>query len=273
MDGVVETTQQPAPAVPAAPAVASVETSPQPEQDVGAEGTETKVETEETPQKRESRRARQLNRERERRIAAETELRIYREQQARQQQPKEAPADDSPRREQFDTYEEYIEARATHRAEKAAEERARKVIDESKKGESEAKQRETQERQAREWNARIEKARDAVEDFDEVCSESEAVVTQPMAAAIQESDQGALIAYYLAKNPAEAERISKLSASKQAAAIVGLEEKVAKPTKQLSKAPDPINPVGKKADVANKDPAKMTDEEYAKWRQERRARR
>lgn len=265
MDAVVETPQQPAPAAPAAPAAQSVETSAQPEQQVGAEGTEQKVETEETPQKRESRRARQLNRERERRIAAETELRIYREQQARQQQPKEAPADDAPKREQFDTYEEYIDARATHRAEKAAEERARKVFDESKRGESEKSQREVQERQAREWNAKIEKARDVVEDFEEVCAESDAVVTQAMAAAIQESDQGALIAYYLAKNPGEAERISKLSASKQAAAIVGLEEKVAKPARQPSNAPEPIKPVGQKAEV-EKDPAKMSQAEYNAWR-------
>ena len=264
MESVVET-QQPQPSdqtAPAAPAPESVEPSPKPE----TEGTEQQVETEETPQRRESRRARQLNRERERRIAAETELRLYREQQVKQQPP--AVTDDEPQRDQFSSYEEFIEARATFKAEMAAEQRTRKVLEESRRKDSESSQRAAQEKAVSEWNAKIDRARDMVEDFDDVCSESDSPVTQPMAEAIQESDQGALIAYYLAKNPGEAERISKLSPSKQAAAIVGLEDKVARTAKQPSNAPAPINPVGRTADV-DKDPAKMTDSEYAKWRRER----
>lgn len=277
MEVVVETPQTPAaPAGTVAPVESSVETSTQPEQQVGQEGTEKKVENEETPQKRESRRQRQLNRERERRIAAETEARLIRERLEKLErgaQPKQEAADDAPKREQFQDYESFIEARATWRAEKAAEEKARKILEESRNSDKESRDRETQSKQIQEWNAKLEKARDAVEDFDEVCAESEAIVTPPMASAIQESDHGALIAYHLAKNPAEAERISKLSPSKQAAAIVALEDKVAKPAKQPSKAPEPINPVGKKAEVTEKDPARMTDEEYAAWRRERRARR
>lgn len=255
---VAQQTQPPVPVAPPAPASPSEETSAKPE-NKAAEGTAKEAETEETPQKRESRRQRQLNRERERRIAAETELRLYREQQQGRQQPQKEAADDAPRREQFESYEEFIRADARYHAEKAAEERARKVLEESKKKDSEVSQRETQEKAAKEWNARLEKARDAVEDFDEVCSESEAVVTQPMAAAIQESDQGALIAYYLAKNPAEAERISKLSPSKQAAAIVGLEEKVAKPAKKPSNAPEPIAPVGRAGAAVDSGPSDKDD--------------
>lgn len=265
---VAQQTQSPVPVTPAVPASPSDETSAKPENKADLEGT-AKEQEQETPQKRESRRQRQLNRERNARIAAETELRLLKEAQQVRQQPHKDAADDVPRREQFESYEEFIRADARYHAEKAADERARKVLDESKKKDSESSQRETQEKAAREWNAKLEKARDAVDDFDEVCSESEAVVTQPMAAAIQESDQGALIAYYLAKNPAEAERISKLSPSKQAAAIVGLEEKVAKPARQASKAPDPIAPVGRASPATDSSPSDKDDVET--WRRKREA--
>jgi hypothetical protein len=248
----------------AAPVVQSEETSAQPEQQAGTEGTEKKVETEETPQRRESRRQRQLNRERERRIAAETELRLLREARQERQQPQQ-PVDDAPKREQFDTYEEYLRADARYIAAKEAKETARKEAENLRRERESERSKETQSKQLQEWNAKIEKARDAVEDFDEVCAESDAVITPPMASAIQESDQGALIAYYLAKNPDEAERISKLSPSRQAAAIVTLEDKVAKPAKKPSKAPAPINPVGTKVEVG-KDPAKMSQAEYNEWR-------
>lgn len=268
MNEVVQETQQPAsPAVPAAPASPSVEPSAKPEQQVGSEGTEKKVEAEETPQRRESRRARQLNRERERRIAAETELRLLRESREKEQQAKQpqSPEGAEPSREQFQSYEEFIEARATWRAQKAAAEETRKILEESRKKDTEARSRSEDESRVKEWNAKLDKARDEIEDFDEVCAESEAVVTPAMSTAILESDKGAQIAYFLAKNPDEAERISKLSPSKQAAAIVSLEEKVAKPAKQPSKAPEPINPVGTKVEV-EKDPSKMSDAEFNAWR-------
>lgn len=263
MEAAVETQQPQTTESPAAPVVQSVETSAQPEK-VGTEGTETKVETEETPQKRESRRARQLNRERERRIAAETELRLYREQQQVKQQPK-VESSDEPRRDQYEDYETFIKAQARYEARLEAREEAKRAFEESRKKDSEISQRESQEKAAREWHTKVEKARDLIDDFDEVCSESESIVLEPAANAMRESDQGALIAYYLAKNPDEAERISKLSPSKQAAAIVNLEDKVSKPAKKLSKAPDPINPVGTKVEVT-KDPAKMSQAEYNAWR-------
>jgi hypothetical protein len=156
-------------------------------------------------------------------------------------------------------------SRATYRAEKAAEARARKVLDEHSNSERAAKTKGEQEAKVREWNTQIERARDDLEDFDEVCQYSQAVVTEPMSLAIMESEKGALIAYYLAKNPQEAERISKLSPSKQAAAIVTLEEKVARPAKQPSQAPEPITPVGTKTEI-QKDPSKMSQAEFNAWR-------
>lgn len=215
-----------------------------------------------------SRAYRRLDRWRTRAIEAETQLKVLRETQgkpAERQQPPESGSD-APKREQFETYEEFIRAEARHYAKIEAREEAKREREESRKSDEQTRAKSEQDRVQRDWNAKCDKARDAVEDFDEVCAESEAVVTQAMSSAILESDHGALIAYHLAKNPAEAERISKLPPSKQAAAIVALEEKVTKPAKRPSSAPEPINPVGQKGKEVEKDPSQMTDKEFADWR-------
>lgn len=273
----------------AAPASTEANTqAPAPATGQSAEGTQTQETqtTEQVPasevaqgakdseEKHPSRAFRRLDKWRQRAIAAEAEAKLLRELRGGEapSKPAEAPASDEPKRDQFGTYEEFIEARATWKAEAAAEKKARSVLDESRKSTEQARAKGEQDKLSRQWNAQVDKARDEVEDFDEVCAESEAVVTAKMSEAILESDKGAFIAYYLAKNPGEAERISKLSPSKQVAAIVGLEDKVTKPAKQPSKAPEPIQPVGQKAEVA-KDPNKMSDKEFAEWRKKQIAQR
>lgn len=212
-----------------------------------------------------SRAYRRLDRWRQRAIAAEERERIYKEQLETKAKPAQVTTSDEPQRDQFSDYETYIEARASYRAEKAAEKKAQEILEKSKKASEQERTSNEQNSKLKVWNERVDKARDELEDFDEVCGESEAPLTKHMADAMFESDVGARITYYLAKNPDEAERISKLSPMKQAAAIFALEEKVSKPAKKPSKAPDPINPVGTKGDV-QKDPAKMSQAEYNSWR-------
>lgn len=264
--------QQPQPPAPPAtgPGAEGIQTQNAPQ-------TDQKPASEVAPEKTEgdqhrSRQWRRLDRWRQRAIEAETwrKLREEQDRQAAPQQPaaQSQPADAAPVREQFQNYEEFIEARAAWRAEKAAAEKAQKVIEDAKNAEKAERTKGEQQKQAREWNTRLEAARDEIEDFDEVCAESEAPLTEPMSRTLLELDKGAHIAYYLAKNPQEAERISKLSPSRQAAALVALEDKVAKPVKPTTKAPDPINPVGHKAEV-EKDISKMTDAEYSAYRKKR----
>lgn len=200
-----------------------------------------------------SRSARRRERLRDRAVAAETESRMLREQMAKQTQQapqREVQADDSPKREQFNTYEEYIRADAKWNAQQEARTTVRQELEDSRKEESQRSQKEAQAKVAKEWEGSVDAARDAIDDFDDVCGDSEAPVTDAMRAAILESgDKGPFIAYHLAKNPAEAERIAKLSPTRQAAEIVKLEEKVTKPAKTPSKAPPPISPLGTKGDA------------------------
>lgn len=227
-----------APAAPAAPAV-----------DPNAPAVSAEPEApakQETEEQQRSRQWRRLDRWRQRAIAAEAEARLLREQGRPPQapaQPVAQPVDDAPKREQYETYEQYIEARAEYRADKRAAETTRKAIEEARKSETEGRTREGQEKAVREWNRKLEAARDEIPDFDEVCAESEAPVTEAMAAAIRESDRPGHLVHHLAKNPKEAERIAALSPARQAAEIVKLEDKLAKPAKRPSNAPAPIEPV------------------------------
>lgn len=248
------------PVTPAAPAENNA-----PAEDVKAPEAEQPKEAEEQHRSRQWRR---LDRWRQRAIEAETRVKVLQESQGNQaaQQPKPERQSDEPTRDQFGTYEEFIEARAEYKAAKAAEKTLREAI----RHEEQSRIKETQEKSAQEWTKRIDSARDEIEDFDEVCSDSEAPVTQHMSSAIMESDRGAHIAYYLAKHPSEAERISKLSPSKQIAAIVALEEKVAKPVKNPSKAPAPINPVNKGSGPDSDMPSDKDDIET--WMKKERAR-
>lgn len=91
---------------------------------------------------------------------------------------------------------------------------------------------------------RVEKAAEKYDDFEQVAYNPALKITDVMAQAIQASDVGPDVAYYIGLNPAEAERISKLPPLLQAKEIGRLEAKVAvePPTRKVTNAPEPIQP-------------------------------
>jgi len=71
---------------------------------------------------------------------------------------------------------------------------------------------------------------------------------------------------HLANNPDEARQIAMMSPIGQIRALGRIEAKLEqKSPVTVTKAPPPVKPVGQKAAIT-KDPGKMSDEEYAKWR-------
>ncbi len=152
-----------------------------------------------------------------------------RQQQAlRAQQP--APPAEVPPPEQFESTEAYAEALATRKAEELLA------------------QRDEQRRQAElleMYHELEEEARAKYDDFEQVAYNPKLPITNSMAQAIQASEVGPEIAYYLGSNPKEADRISRLPALLQAKEIGKVEAKLASdpPTKKTSTAPAPITPV------------------------------
>lgn len=226
----------------------------------------------EDSEKRQSRYRRRLDRERERRIQAETRLQMLTEQQRSQAAPQQAApkGDEEPKREQFESYEDYVEARATYRAEKKASEIVdRRFNEAAQRRQQEAAQQTARERQAS-WNKGLESARKKYDDFDDVTDNDEIVIQPKMGEAISDSPIGPELVYFLGKNPDEAERIAVLPAREQYAEMVLLERRVRdmKPAAKVSQAPEPINPVGGKAGVQDDTPNASKDD-LAAWMRKR----
>lgn len=164
-----------------------------------------------------------------------------------------------PTREQFESYEEFIEARAAYRAEKAVETKLRAIEEQRAQQAAQAKQVEAQ----RQWQTRMAEAAEKIPDFVDVLGQSTAPSTPTMMQAIIESDVGPQVAYYLAQNPAEAARIASLSPASQAREIGKLEDRVTKPAK-ASSAPEPIKPVGSRSQVSDLLSDKLPFDQWAK---------
>jgi hypothetical protein len=162
------------------------------------------------------------------RLAREQRKWERQQQSLRSQQPA-APAQ-LPAPEQFESTEAYADALATRKAEELLAKR-----------EEQRQQVEVLEA----YQDREEEARNKYDDFEQVAYNPKLPITTVMAQAIQASDIGPEMAYYLGSNPKEAERISKLPAISQAKEIGKVEAKLASdpPTKKTSSAPAPISPV------------------------------
>lgn len=106
-------------------------------------------------------------------------------------------------------------------------------------------------------------------DYVEVAEAKDVMISQAMAAGIALDAMGPKIAYYLGKNPAEAERISKLAPAAQLIEMGEIRAKLkAAPVVLKTKAAEPIKPLqgGGAGAAAAKDVNELSMEEYAAQR-------
>ena len=97
-------------------------------------------------------------------------------------------------------------------------------------------------------------------DFDTVVNTP--VFTSSLRDAIFDSEQGPEIAYFLGKNPAEATRIGNLPLTNVFREIGRLEARLSANRRTTSNAPEPISPVRANTGSIDKDPEKMSIDEY-----------
>jgi hypothetical protein len=189
------------------------------------------------------------------------ERRVHRrlEQQLRQSQQSEALKE--PKRESFGDDQAYFQAQIEHLAEKKAAEKL-----------EQRKQAEEAERRNEAFLEKAEKASERYPDFQAVVSNPTLPINDAMAEFIADSDHGAEVAYFLGKNPTKAAQIAQMSPIKAARELVRLEAELSQPPK-TSSAPPPINPIGSNKSSGQKDPADMSQAEFAKWRKEQIAKR
>lgn len=187
-----------------------------------------------------------------------------------QEQPKPVDASE-PKREQYDSIEAFIEARAEWRADQAVEKRFAKEREEAER----TRTTEAQRKAADAFKARTKELAKDLPDFDEVMAEAtsdpDSPVSRLFADPINECENPSAILYHLAKNADEAERIASLPLQKQAREIWALETKLkALPVKKPSGAPAPINPLGGKGGPSSDEPKDSDD--ITTWMKKERAR-
>lgn len=91
----------------------------------------------------------------------------------------------------------------------------------------------------------------------------------PTMAAILDADEPEKLIQHLADNPEIAAELADLSPSKQIRRIVQIEKEMGEESKpKPSNAPKPATPVNAGATTASKDPATMTDKEFAEYRRQ-----
>ena len=226
---------------------------------------------------------RQQRREAEARAkAAEENLRLALE---RQKPAEPEPIQDElvkPTRDTYSDPDAYDAAMLAY-AEALAESRAKREVEKMRAEEAEKARTAAEEVSARArldaYNARVEKARQAHADFDEVAKSPDVQVSMPVVHAIMTHDQGPEIQYYLGEHPAEAARILAMTVetpsgpqpdiARQLMEVGLIVAKLNAPQVQaqpVTKAAPPIKPLKSTPAPEDKDPAEMSMPEYAAWR-------
>lgn len=224
---------------------------------------------------------RKIQREAEARELAERERDYWREQalktasQAPEKKAEIAP-DNPPKLEDFESYDDYVVARAEYAAEKKL--LAREAEKEQKQRHESLRAEKT--RLSQEYNQRVEKALEKYPDFREVIEDSEAPFNEAMRDAVMESEYGPDIAYYLAQNPKKAEAMLKMGVTalnreigrlevmlqKQREVAQSTEEQEELPSRKVTKAPAPISPVKSGSSGSKTYSPNMTQKQYEAWR-------
>lgn len=180
-------------------------------------------------------------------------------------------SDDEPSADDYDTQAEYMKALSKWAAKQARdEERAER--------EKEATANRTKEI-VKAWNTQVTAAKSKYDDWDDVMGDLEIGVA--VGRALVETPDGAEIAYFIGKNPKEADSLRDLKTDREVGMAIGeLRSKMRveakqrendnakdKLTNEAKKKPEPLNPVaGTSNSAVTKMPSEMTYAEYKVYR-------
>lgn len=194
---------------------------------------------------------------------AEREAAYWRQRATQgQAEPQAAQPAVKPTPEQFTDYAEYVEALTDWKTEQKLDERMQQES-----------ARQAQAARAQTFQERAAAYQTQAPDFDEVLSSADVPMARHVGAAILESDVGPQLAYHLARNPQELERLNRMPEAAANREIGRLEASLAKPAAaaaappvRASSAPKPATPIGSQGRAATLDPSRMSMDEYAAMR-------
>lgn len=168
------------------------------------------------------------------RIEQETREKVVQELRVKE------PAAGKPSVDQYADYESYLEDLADWKA----EEKYKAIENEKAQKDAQARQQSESQRLNERKATLMEAGEAEYADFEEVITSNNVKISEPAYLAIVESEIAHKLAYHLATNPEEAEKLAQLPPYAQAKEIGKLEDRLSAPAKkQISKAPAPISPV------------------------------
>jgi len=181
------------------------------------------------------------------------------------EEPPEIPAE-APKESDFETYEQYQEALVDFKVDSRI---ADYEVKQAQKGQQQGMQTFVQDL--------VTDGMAKFEDFEEVAMSITTPVTQQMVEIFKDCENPVDVAYHMGKNPQAAASISRMSRDAAVREITKIDLEIgtsgpatapATPsTKPVTKAPPPIKPT-RSDNVISKDPEKMTQAEYEKWRED-----
>jgi hypothetical protein len=117
------------------------------------------------------------------------------------------------------------------------------------------------------FKERVNDVRKSIKDFDDVVNKATVSPNnRDTILLILESDKGPQLSYYLAKHPEKVHELNALSPRRQAAEIGRLEARLSTVApKKETKAPPPVAPLKGGMTSTDKDPEKMSMDEFSKW--------
>lgn len=194
----------------------------------------------------------------------ERDAAYWRDQVLRQQSSKPEPVQQTKTLADFEyddsKYQAYLFDQAEQRAVQAAERKLK-----------EQQETDVKERRKATFAQRESEFSKSAPDYREKTRSAIFPVSEAMAEVFAESEEGPAVAYYLANNLDQADRIARMSPLAAARELGRVEAKLIaereKAAKKVSDAPPPPPKIEGSGDPkVEKDPSDMTDAEFAKWR-------
>lgn len=188
--------------------------------------------------------------------------------------PTETPAAEKaetakPKVEDFQSYDDYVEALADYKLEQREKARQEKAAADARKV-AEDKARSEHATRMEAWESRQDDAREKYADYDDVLEGVEIPNNPAFQYAVLTHENGAELAYSLASNPDELKRIGAITDPIALGRELGkYEAKLAAPTEKkpkTSKAPAPITPVGHGKSVPSLDDPDIPFDQWEKLR-------
>ena len=167
----------------------------------------------------------------------------------------------------YQTYDEFVDALTDWKSDRAVEKALATVNAKTEERTTQQTAAQAEEARSKAWQTRQTATKEIFKDYEEVVGNSEVPIFPHVADLLKDSDHGPALAYKLAKDPALAEKLNKmtgLQAAKEFGRLeMGFETPAtpAPPPVPLSKAPVPPTPVRVGA-ATSKDISKMSMDEY-----------